>query len=177
MLNIFSCCSFLGWYVVLVVRTIMKRQDHDHQQSPCWVTLFVSVGGWLGPTCVALNKHVLSLQSCGRWIFSELTGKYCLCLAPSPLSSICSQCCWPELHSQGKQMAFKHWLITALPSLWFPAVVHFSFLAWSHFCPFLFFLAKCEKHSCLLLNLFGHRLRIAGGWHHFLAHLKATLML
>lgn len=44
---------------------------------------------------------------------------------PSLLSSICSQYCRYRPLSQGKQMAFRHWLITILPPLRFPAVVYF----------------------------------------------------
>lgn len=74
---------------------------------------------------------------------------------PSPQRpSICRQRCWLRFHGQGKQMAFKNWLITFFPHVGFQLWLTFSFLAQSHFFCFLCFLAAGQTHSYLLLKLF-----------------------
>lgn len=99
--------------------------------------------------------------------------------APSSLWSICSLWCQHGLHSQGEQMAFKHWLITALPSCRFPAVLHFLLPAMESFLLVPFFPVKCKKHSFpsftkCLLAISNMLLAISSM---FLASLKAILRL
>lgn len=116
------------------------------------------------PINIAPNKYVLSpLQSCRRQIFTPSPNKKTLSFLWHLVHFRVSvaRAADRELHSQGKQMAFKHGLITALPSLRFPVVVHF--------------LLPSMELFLLVYFLSGHQPHMAGGQHCFLAYLRAIL--